>query len=164
MNQLLISAIQLIFKLSALKLSLHGLVIFRHVIINLIILFFALLANAQAQTIYTWVDEKGTVHFSHHPSNLPKNNTIKPATLSSINTVVTPPPSTKKQVIKTASQYKRSIPKKTSKRQLIEACRRHKEKLEKIQTALRRGYKEPQGNRYREQRRKYSGFLSRYCR
>ncbi|MEE8057209.1 MAG: DUF4124 domain-containing protein [Pseudomonadales bacterium] len=138
-------------------------------IILLITFCLNLQSQSQAQTIYTWVDERGIAHFSHHPSTLPKVSSRPATTLPYINKAIAPP---KSSIKKTTSghNFKKTKPKKkptTGKirtQQLAKNCQGYRAKLEKIQIAMRRGYKEPQGNRYREQRRKYSDLLFQRCR
>ena len=133
--------------------------------------------NLSAQTIYTWVDENGISHFSHHPITLPEIKTIEASQLSYINrslptTIPTTDPTTDPTTIPTTAPtvknkagQKHKIRKagKTTTQKIARQCKHYREKMAKVERKLRQGYKEPKGNLYRQQRRNFSDLIFKYC-
>ena len=131
---------------------------------GLLIVLFIFCVNTRAQTIYTWVDDQGVSHFSHYPVIPDEASAVTATRLPYVNTAVAPSLHASEKEIEMIYQSDKPKPEKTGKQLLMKACQRYEEKLKTIQSAMRRGYTEPQGNRYREQRRKYSELLLQYCR
>ena len=118
-------------------------------------------ANTRLQTIYTWTDEHGVLHFSHHPAKLSEASPLDAAGLPVINEAIATDTDNSAPPTRHAQK---NPPPNNHQPQLVADCQRYRDKLDTIQRAMRRGYTEPQGNRYRQQRRKYAGLLSRHCR
>lgn len=125
--------------------------------------------TAQAE-VYEWIDEAGQRHFSDQKPNDVDPSIIEPFQLHDD----TPQP----QQTKEAYQAKRyaSPPRKPSRsrqRRQRQAkarlkqqqrCEKYLDQMRKIQTQLRRGYREPQGNRLRQRRFELSKKYQKECR
>jgi len=120
--------------------------------------------------VYEWVDEAGQRHFSDQKPNDVDPNAIEPFQLYDDS----PQP----QQTKEAYQPKRytSPPRKPSRsrqRRQRQAqarlkqqqrCEKYLDQMRTIQTQLRRGYREPQGNRLRQRRFELSKKYQKECR
>lgn len=108
--------------------------------------------NSQAK-LYKWVDEQGQTHFSDLP---PFNSEAKIETL--------PAPEVGNQILAPEKIEFYRAPKKTARKRKTKRrnCNKYAVRIDKVQQQLRRGYKEPRGNKLRARRRELSEQL-RQC-
>lgn len=136
---------------------------------------FTLVVDARSpnqQTVYQWIDDQGRTHYSHQPAKFPAKAKIKKTRIGKVNRADSTPvksavkKNSNRPVTKNRSS-KKSKPatqKASRNNNHNKKCLRYQHQLQKIQTKLRRGYKEPQGNRLRGLRRKYTALHSQQCR
>ncbi len=108
--------------------------------------------NSQAK-LYKWVDKQGQTHFSDQP---PLNSEVKIETLSA--------PEVGNQILAPEKIEFYQAPKKTARKRKTKRrnCNKYAVRIDKVQQQLRRGYKEPRGNKLRARRRELSEQL-RQC-
>jgi len=120
---------------------------------------------------YRWQDVQGDWHFSDQPPASPTQeanvskvlgeavNTSKPTTIS-INHTPTQFSNQPSHQSQKSRKIARQLKQKSKQKQ---ACHTLKVKLDAIHTKLRAGYKEPKGNKLREQRRKINNKIYHQC-
>lgn len=119
--------------------------------------FFCLVLFAFAQAvvaaeIYRWRDAKGKLHYGELIPQNADYELVDESTLPPVHTVPVPEKTSQPAAKPHHSALKKSS-RKTKENPAIKRCRRYREQLETIQSRLRAGYREPQGNRLRAKRR-----------
>lgn len=118
--------------------------------ITLLIALTLMAAPAMAQ-VYSWEDKDGNTVFSDTP---PENRQAQQVDPSENANPAIPLPEPRQRRTRPAGNTSRSSPSPSREEQAQQRrCERIDERLEKINTRLRRGYREPTGNRLRAQRR-----------
>ncbi len=127
----------------------------------LITAFLSLAGNASA-TIYSWIDEHGQRHYSDSAPAQHSDQSVVEVPLADIN----------RQSPPAKIDYRRATrqPDKTAHHQRASAQRKRRQHCEKIQRRLdainkqlRSGYREPKGNKLRQQRRDYQRRKKQHC-
>jgi len=114
-----------------------------------------LLAFAQvvmAAEIYRWRDAKGKLHYGELIPQDADYQRVDESSLPPLHTVPVPEKTSQPAAKPHQSAVKKSS-RKIKENSAIKRCRRYQEQLETIQSKLRAGYREPQGNRLRAKRR-----------
>lgn len=129
------------------------------------ILFFANHSLVQAkvrdttsQPIFKWIDKQGITHYGHRPAGKQAQR-INLATLPYLNTSTKP---VSIDYSREPGAVKKHNP--TAANKSAQRCQQYRNKITEIEQALKRGYREPNGNHYRQQLRDYSGLLLKHCR
>ena len=122
------------------------------------------LAFSQTQTIYRWEDEQGVTHFNQRASNQHNATVVNGKDLPAVNSSVSMLPNRESNLqTSTSKSPSRQQAKVVNHAKTAQLCQNYNDKLQRIQATLKRGYKEPQGNQLRQQRRKYSSLLLQHC-
>ena len=124
-------------------------------------LLFAVTASVQAD-VYSWEDKDGNTVFSDTP---PENRPVEQIDPSAnANPAITLPEPRQRQTQKDTSSRSAS-PSSASREDRAQQrrCERIDSRLETINTRLRRGYREPTGNRLRSERRELQTERYRDC-
>jgi hypothetical protein len=117
--------------------------------------------------IYTWVDDKGVTHYSDSNANAPADHQQVSQELPFVHQLAEPDPALtrtlsasereRQQRLPSASQSRASRSNRTS-------CASYQRQLDNLQAKLRRGYREPRGNKLREKRRRLQARYNAECR
>lgn len=108
--------------------------------------------------IYQWTDAKGKTHYSDRK---PLDQSPKTLTRDELPLILRQQPVAVREfrpARNTSQRRRRSHSKDNS-----AACERYEKRLAAVREKLRRGYREPQGNRLRQQRRKWSELVHKEC-
>ncbi len=132
----------------------------------LVFLGLLLWATFSSGQVYQWVDENGVRHFSdRQPPEGVEARETRPGGLSTYTAapvLPTPAPAQRQQ---SPQQSVTVTPSSTpaAPRRNEQRCQSYLAQLEHIQEQLRRGYREPRGNRLRAQRREVSTRYRNEC-
>jgi hypothetical protein len=133
---------------------------------SLFILLYMLLCSQAWGVIYKWVDEKGVTHYSDDPRDVPaEHETLEQ--LAPVHTIQAPDKALTR--IQEAAQRERRQPKRVQRAQSRStasshsSCEAYRRQLGAVQAKLRRGYREPRGNKLRERRRELSALIKQTC-
>lgn len=118
--------------------------------------------------IYKWVDDKGVTHYSDNAQAAPQNHQRIDAELPPVHRM--DKPDARLSRIQRQAQKERSAQAAASRRQHTtprptkSPCASLERQLRSVQSQLRRGYREPRGNKLRERRRDLEARLINECR
>lgn len=115
-----------------------------------------LCAAAESPVLYQWTDQWGKRHISDRKPLQDEFKVLDPNTLPAIQRIPSVQSKPKSAVSQRKSRPSRKVKKKRRKKV---DCSKYEKRLEGIQEKLRRGYREPQGNKLRLKRRTYRDLL-----
>jgi hypothetical protein len=121
---------------------------------------------ASAAEIYRWRDAQGKLHYGELVPQDADYEQLDQSTLPPVHTLPVAEKSPQVETTSNRAQQKKSRPKSrrgVQENSRIKRCRRYQEQLETIQSKLRAGYREPQGNRLRAKRRQLEQHQREEC-
>lgn len=128
------------------------------------------LAQPCAGQMYEWVDENGQRHFSDQKPPTGTHYRVRDEADTDLLSTYSPgiQPNKRKSQPSAKSKARGSMTSKrrkaaAQKAQVEARCEKYLQRLRRIQEKLRKGYREPQGNRLRQQRYELSRRYQREC-
>jgi hypothetical protein len=118
---------------------------------------------AHPQTVYKWVDDKGTVHYDENP---PANNTPHESLdipVDQIESKYETPPTFKYTPSNKKSKRSKRKNRRSSQQRIAQRCDDYSKKFAHYTSRLRAGYKAKQYNHLTEKRRYYRQLLRDHC-
>lgn len=121
--------------------------------------------------IYKWVDDHGITHYSDNAFEAPANRQQIDHALPRVNSAETPDNSLSEILKATEKLLQPTRPKQQNfspdrrarENSRASRCAAMQRRLDNLQSQLRRGYKEPRGNKLRERRRQLQKRLQSDC-
>ncbi|GAB4200628.1 MAG: hypothetical protein Tsb002_36860 [Wenzhouxiangellaceae bacterium] len=116
--------------------------------------------------MYEWVDEQGRRHFSDQLPPPGISYQVREEDSEDLLSTYAPEATRQRKSSRKTSRQRsgrRSDVASRERREQEKRCAQYLQRMEKVQDRLRRGYREPQGNRLRQQRRDLSDRYQREC-
>lgn len=127
---------------------------------------YALSFGASAE-IYKWVDADGVTHYSDRKTGAPQSRQQVDRALPPVHLIEQPDPALSRVQQQAAREreaaHRTAVVVRRRPSSNHNRCTRYQQQLDKVQTQLRRGYREPRGNKLRERRRNIQEKINAEC-